>query len=314
MRYLISTSNDPYFNIAAEEYLCKQVSDNLLFFYVNKPSVVVGKHQNALAESNFNYLRENQIPLLRRISGGGTVFHDLGNLNFSFHTQVDDPAKTVYRQFLEPVKRALQKMKIDAEISSRNDITVNGFKVTGHAAHVYKKRVLSHGTLLVSANTEQLSAALKPSEGQFEGKAIASVRSKVSNIERFVNTQIELNELIEAIKKEAEVSFGKGSFERFTPEENELICKLVEEKYKTWEWNYGYSPRYSFTKVVQLDSNIDFSVQIEVEKGIIVNAHCNSSQPNVFNLTELNSNLIGQKHQFESLQKTVPHQLCEAFF
>lgn len=255
--------------MAAEEYLFRNFSDDLLFLYVNEPSVVVGKHQNAMAETNPKFTFENDIKVIRRLSGGGAVYHDLGNLNFSFHKTVEDTAKISFKSFNEPIVEVLKQLGIPAEISTRNDIFVNGFKVSGHAEHVFRKRILSHGTLLFNANREFLSNALKNNSGTFHGKAIQSVRSKVANIVDFLEQPITLNHFIQHLLNFILSTDSSNAIYQITKSDITQIERLSSEKYSQWEWNFGYSPKYRFTKEVETDEG-KIDINISVEKGRIV--------------------------------------------
>lgn len=264
MLCIISPEKRPGFNLAAEEYFFKNYNEDIFLLYINTPSVIVGKHQNALAEINPQYVRDNNIAVIRRLSGGGAVYHDEGNLNFSFHQSVKDPAKVSFKIFNEPIVKVLQKLGVPAEISKRNDILVNGLKISGHAEHVFRKRVLSHGTLLFNAQKEQLSKAIKNTSGAFNGKAIQSVRSKIGNIVDFMETPITIESLIDEIVNHMLFVVDHARLYKFKPNDIKQIEQLETEKYATWEWNFGYSPKYRFSKEVG-----GASVSVYVEKGVI---------------------------------------------
>jgi lipoate---protein ligase len=269
MRCILSPSNDAWFNLAAEEFLFRNYGNDLLFLYINAPSVVVGKHQNALAEVNYTFVNENRIKVVRRISGGGAVYHDWGNLNFSFHKTVDDTAKVSFRMFSEPIAEVLVSMGVPAEINSRNDIVVNGFKVSGHAEHVFRNRILSHGTLLFNANKEHLSQALKSKESHFSGKAIASVRSRVANLKEFLVPDISIEEFTQTLLHYFAAHTENGELSELTARETKQIETLVADKYSLWTWNFGYSPKYTFQNETVLPDGLTLGCNVHVEKGVI---------------------------------------------
>jgi lipoate-protein ligase A len=298
---IYSNNTNPKFNLAAEEYLFRNYNDDVFFLYVNEPSIVIGKHQNALAEVNFKFIEENNISVIRRLSGGGAVYHDLGNLNFSFHQTVPDPAKVSFKKFNTPIVEALIKMGVNAEISERNDIFVDGFKVSGHAEHVFRKRILSHGTLLFSANKKNLSTALKRDYGTFTGKAIQSVRSKVANISDFMQEPISMIDFSGNIISHVLSSGSSNLMYSLTQKDISEIEKLATEKYSTWEWNFAYSPNYSF-----MNTNDTAQIEIWVEKGIIKKAELESEILNFEQKKIIKDALIGLEHKPD----TIANGLC----
>jgi lipoate-protein ligase A len=270
MNCIVSPTTDPVFNLAAEEYFFRQFTGDILFLYRNDPSVVVGKHQNAMAEINPNYAYNNNIEIIRRMSGGGAVYHDLGNLNFSFHKTVDDTAKVRYSDFCVPVVETLHSFGVPAEINSRNDIVVEGMKVSGHAQHVFRNRILSHGTLLINSDLEQLSMVLKRGPGSYESRAIQSVRSKVANVSGFLFGEIAIDKFIKClIERIVETNPGSKIIEISANDKREIEI-LAAEKYSTWEWNFGYSPMYSFKNEIETDEGKKLSCLLSVEKGKII--------------------------------------------
>lgn len=294
MRILFSPSDNPYFNLAAEEYYFKNSTEDLLFLYVNTPAIVIGKHQNAMAEINFNFVKEKHVKVVRRISGGGAVYHDEGNLNFSFHKSVEDPAKISFKTFNIPIVKVLNSMKVPAEISDRNDIKVNGFKVSGHAEHVFRKRILSHGTLLFNSKKENLSKALKSKEELFTGKAIKSVRSKIANISDFLESETSLKTFVQNIISYFETEMG-AIVVKTQSDELEKIEALVAEKYQTWEWNFGYSPKFVFSNQVDWGSE-KLSCKLEVIKGTITNLELSGTFKDKNSLEIISNNLNGKQH------------------
>lgn len=317
MLCILSPSNKPEFNLAAEEYLFRNFTDDIFFLYVNEPSVVVGKHQNALAEVNPEFIREKGIPVLRRLSGGGAVYHDLGNLNFSFHQTVPDTAKVSFKVFNEPVVEVLQSLGIPAEISGRNDILVNSYKVSGHADHVFRKRVLSHGTLLFNANRENLSLALKNNSGTFSGKAIHSVRSKVANVVDFLPSPLTLEDFIQEVIDHIIVGFIDSYLYKLTAKDCAEIEILANEKYSTWKWNFGYSPKYRFEKTC---NNSKCSVAIQVEKGKITALEIQSLTLTADQQKAVQQKLVGGPHEYNVILQILQSpeidqpQLIECFF
>jgi lipoate-protein ligase A len=182
MLCLIRHETDPYFNLAAEEYAMTHFAAECFMLWRNAPAVIVGRHQNTLAEIDADYVRVNDIPVVRRLSGGGAVFHDLGNLNFTFIADSDGRAQVDFRRFTQPILEALQALGVDARFEGRNDLTIDGRKFSGNAEYVSGNRILHHGTLLFAARMADVSAALRPDPAKFADKAVKSVRSRVTNI------------------------------------------------------------------------------------------------------------------------------------
>jgi len=263
-------NTDPYFCLAAEEYLLKNFTDDIFMLWQSENTVVVGKHQNAMAEINHRFVHENNIAVCRRISGGGTVFHDAGNVNFTFIKNVKSPAEISFKLFTSPVVEALAKLGIEATTSGRNDLLINGLKISGNAEHVYKNRVLHHGTLLFSSDLENLGQAIKVAPGKYEGKAVQSNRSPVANISQFLKTPMKTGEFIQFLL-DVQLENPENKMYVFSESDISETDTLATEKFRTWEWNFGYSPKYTFRNEVEIEGK-KLSVRLVVEKGVIVEA------------------------------------------
>jgi lipoate-protein ligase A len=264
-------------------------------------TVVVGKHQNALAEINYRFVREHGINVARRISGGGTVFHDQGNVNFAFIKNVKSPAEISFKQFTAPVVETLAKLGIEATTSGRNDLLVEGLKISGNAEHVYKSRVLHHGTLLFNSDLENLGQAIKVVPGKYESKAVQSNRSPVANISQFLKTPMTTGEFIQFLFG-VQLENPANKMYPFSENDNSATEKLATEKFRTWEWNFGYSPKYTFRNEVEIDGKA-LSIRLLVEKGVIVEADVKGKYINTEKINTLHQFLIGAKHDFKELNK-----------
>jgi lipoate---protein ligase len=297
MLLIDNISNDPYLNLAAEEYFLKESSEDILMFYINSPSLISGKHQNVLAEVNIRYATENNIPVIRRISGGGTVYHDTGNLNFSFISNGKEGQLVDFKKFTKPVIDVLVKNGIGAMFEGKSDIRVNGLKISGNAEHVHRHRILHHGTLLVSSDLNNLSEALNTGYEKYTDKAIKSVRSKVTNIGKMFNLP---DECIPEIKNQILTYTGINkniTGYSFSDIDRKKINELIEKKYKTWEWNFGYSPVYEFRNNLVVE-NKHTRIYLQVEKGIIINAA-------IKGFTELQAALKGVRHFYPNILGTL---------
>ncbi|BBE18178.1 lipoate-protein ligase A [Aquipluma nitroreducens] len=265
------TSTDPYFNLAAEEYFLKNFEEDFFMLWRSRPSVVVGKHQNALAEINHEFVRTHQIPVARRLSGGGTVFHDPGNVNFTFIRNVKDISEVNFKVFTVPVIEALKKLGIEAYTTGRNDLLIDGKKISGNAEHVHRNRVLHHGTLLFDSHLEALKGALKVDLSKYEDKAVQSNRSEVTNIADYLPNPISVEEFTDFLFGKISKNYTEFQVYEPTLEDIEAIQKLSIEKYQTWDWIFGYSPRYCFTNSMNT-ANGAISVSLLVEKGYLAEA------------------------------------------
>jgi len=269
---------NPYFNIAAEEYLLKTMDEDCFMLWQNEPSIIVGKHQNTLAEINHSLVMKNNISVVRRISGGGTVVHDPGNLNFSFIKTGDREKLVDFKKFTQPIIDFLNQLGIPARFEGKNDLRVNGLKISGNAEHVYKNKVLHHGTLLFSSDLSQLNHFIKVDTEKYSDKSVKSVRSKVANIVDFLHQPMEIIDFRENISQYIIDLYPDSKEYILSQEDIKQIEELVTNKYKTWQWNYGYSPKFSVKSNLELESET-VAFKILVEKGIIKNVE--SSDRNV---------------------------------
>lgn len=259
---------DPYFNLAAEEYFLKNFQQDIFMLWRSVPSVVVGKHQNALAEINHSFVQIHQIPVARRLSGGGTVFHDLGNLNFTFIRTVEKIQEVNFKVFTFPIVEALRRSGIEAVANNRNDLLIEGKKISGNAGHVHKNRVLFHGTLLYNSQLDALKGALNVDLSRFEDKAVQSKRSEVTNIAAYMTAPLSVEEFSDRLFEDVALQLPGRQIYIPNVEDIQAIQKLSDEKYRTWEWIYGYSPRYRFkSNFTTCLGTIDISLQ--VEKGLL---------------------------------------------
>ena len=259
MYLYINPSLDCYYNLALEEYLLRKTNHDYIVLWRSNDSVVIGKHQNLHAEVIEPNAIKNQIKIARRLSGGGTVFHDLGNLNFTF-IKTGNLGKLVdFKSFIEPINQFLVEMGVPAELSNRNDIMINGKKVSGNAEHVFKNRVLHHGTLLFNSDLVKLNGVLRKDPSLFKGRGVQSVRKPVTRILDFLPQQISIETFIDKLSNYLSNVFLLKNF-YLDDEQKLLIKRLSNEKYKTKEWVYDYSPSFELNKIID-KQNINIKVK-----------------------------------------------------
>ena len=307
MLCIIRHETEPYFNLAAEEYVLKNFKRDCFMLWRNDNAIIVGKHQNTLAEINVDYVKEKEIKVVRRLSGGGAVYHDMGNLNFTFIASGENHKLVDFRKFTLPILEVLQKLEVEAKFEGRNDLTIKGKKFSGNAEHVFKNRVLHHGTLLFSSEMTDVSNALKVDPDKFNDKAVKSVRSRVTNISEHLNHELTVLEFRDYILRHMMETTPDAELYQFTPEDVEAIGKLRDEKYATWEWNYGYSPKYNFRKAVKTSGG-KLEVMLEVNNGIIEKAKFFGDYFNKLDPAEIEKALTGINHTEEAI-----HRMLDAF-
>jgi len=313
-RLIILQTVDPGFNLAAEEYLFSHTSDSSVVLWQNKNAVIIGRNQNTLSEINSDLIEKYGISVVRRITGGGAVFHDLGNINYSIITSDSGAYALNFRRFAEPVMEVLSSLGVDAGFSGRNDIIVNGRKISGNAQHVSDGRILHHGTLLFSSDLDFMTDVLTVDPDKIRSKAIASVRSRVANIKEFLPEESSMT-ATDFISLLADFFIEKQSciLSNLTDCEKKAIDQIADSKYRTWQWNYGYSPKYSFTKSERF-SNGTVEVSLEISDGHIINAAVYGDYFSISPKEKFISELIGTEHSKKALMGLFKRINIENYF
>ncbi len=321
IRSIISQSNDPSFNLATEEFLLRNSEEEIHFFYINKPSVIIGKHQNALAEINLAFLEENNIPLYRRQSGGGTVYHDFGNINFCFIRKGEQGDLVNFKRATQPIIEVLNQWNIPARNGERNDLLVNFKKISGNACHVFKRRVMHHGTLLYSSDLQRLNASLRNDPSKFKDRAVKSIRSEVMNISELYGKEITSKEFMQNLAN-AIISNNRSIINsELTHDEQDGILKLQKDKYSTNEWNYNYGPNYEFRKRTVVENWV-YAIHMKVERGRINSLSIKSNNPDKNLINNMINSINGSFHQKETIADVIngfnnnekTKELVEIFF
>lgn len=299
MKLIISSDKSPYRNLATEEFLLKNSMEDYIFIYINQPCVVVGKHQIAVKEINSVYNFNNKILIARRLSGGGAVYHDEGNLNLSFIQTVKSGESISYQLITQSIYNFLKITGIDVSISDRNDFIVSERKISGSAMHVYKNRVMAHCTLLIDSNLENLSNSLKGHPERYTDKSINSHRSKVLNlaeVDRKLTTRLIIKKFTEFLGTQM-ADLEINTLPGYTDDQ---INQLYINKYTTTDWIYGYSPKYLYShRIYDHQGNIDFV--LDVEKGKIKKISIESKDEINTDITLLFNTLTNQGHNIESI-------------
>lgn len=315
MLIIDSPSNDAYFNIASEEYLLQKFpTADIFLLYINAPSIIIGKFQNTLAEVNVDFVKAQDIKVVRRMSGGGAVYHDLGNLNFSFHTLLGSLDFMDFSTFTKPVLDLLNALGVPAKLEGRNDLLVDGKKFSGNAKLAKNGKMIQHGTLLIDSKMEILSDALQVNPLKFIDKAVKSNRSRVTNLIAYLpEAHRSSSTLKDLLLNEIEKNNPAATRYYFDEADLAAIAQLITEKYATWEWNYGSSPKYNFQQAAKVPAGF-IEVHLDVHKGYIEQAKIYgdffASKP----IEEFEKLLIGQKHARENLQNLFAKLAIQEYF
>lgn len=271
MKYIKTDYRIPAYNMAMEDLIMNYLPmDDYLTFYIHDPSIIIGQHQNTLEEINEEYVREKGIHVQRRLSGGGAVYHDHGNLNFSFIVRGSRDNVNDFNVLTQPVIKTLAKLGIQAELSGRNDILIDGRKFSGNAQYFHNGKLLQHGTILFNSEMQELGKALKVKPLKIQSKGVKSVQSRVTNIIEYLEDKsLTIEQFQDLLLKTIGEIYPLEEYE-LTAEEKAIHERLVREKFLTWEWNYGKSPAFNVSKTEKFPFGI-VDARIDVKDGVISN-------------------------------------------
>ena len=310
--YLETNCTDPAYNLAFEEYvLYNRLNGPYLLLWQNNNAVVIGQNQNAEAEVNQAFAQAHGVRIVRRITGGGAVYHDLGNLNYSFITDIQNAQTMTYRHFVQPVVAALQNLGLPAEASGRNDILIDGRKVSGTAQRLAGKRILFHGTLLFDSDPDLIAGALHTDPSKFQSKGTKSVRSRVGNIRSFLKEDMDLR----AFWRYLRTYFGGDSMQADTllPAELEKVRQLKAEKYDTWEWTFGHSPAFTYFNKRKWSGGL-LEVGVQVTNGLIEDIRFYGDFLSMTSLDNLVDTLRGCRFQRQAIQEVLESSPLYLYF
>ncbi|MDR0239361.1 MAG: lipoate--protein ligase [Deltaproteobacteria bacterium] len=266
MRCILNPHTRPPFNLAAEEWLLRNSPEQVFMLWRNAPAVIVGRHQNTVAEIDQDFVRERGIAVIRRITGGGAVFHDLGNVNFSFVHLGHSAGGLDFARFTVPVLEALRAMGVPCEFDGRNDLLADGRKFSGNAQHIERDRVLHHGTLLFDASLADLTGALRPDPLKFQAKAVKSVPARVGMLKEYL-PHMDVEEFMGLLFAHL-LRTLPGTRRDLSGEEEEAIAELTRTRYENREWNFGASPPYGFARRTRIPAGV-FDIRLDVQRGVV---------------------------------------------
>ena len=298
MRCILNLNTGPPFNLAAEEWLLRNSPEDIFMLWRNAPAVIVGRHQNTAAEIDRDFVRERGIAVIRRITGGGAVFHDLGNVNFSFVHLGHGAGGLDFARFTAPILEALRAMGVECGFDGRNDLVAGGRKFSGNAQHIEHDRVLHHGTLLFDSRLEDMAGALRPDPLKFQGKSVRSVPARVGMLKEYL-PHMDVGEFMRLLFEHM-LRMLSGAWRDLSGEEESAINALAHTRYESWEWNFGESPAYGFARRARISAGI-FDVRLDVRQGIICAACIRGDFFVLRPVEELEALLCGLPHEREAL-------------
>lgn len=304
MRFVDNNNiTDPRINLAIEEHLLRNVSaSSLLLFYVNEPSVIIGRNQNTLEEIDPDFVKENGIHVVRRLSGGGAVYHDLGNLNFSFITSESLNLHN-FSKFIEPMVDVLKELGIEAELQGKSDIFLDGKKISGNAQFSSKGRMFSHGTILFDTDIENMLRAINPRQVEIESNAVQSIRRFVTNIREHLNEDMTLAQLKESILRGVFGSYQPPVYQ-LTDEDWAKIEEIKASRYDSWDWNVGRSPEFNVRKSVE-HARIKINAFLQIKDGRIADVQFEGNFPAAREVSEVTEYLIGTRYEIEDVTNAI---------
>ena len=314
MNYLNLKTTDPAFNLAVEEYVFDYLPRDRMYvmLWQNDNAIIIGKNQNTLAEINASYVKQQGIRVVRRLSGGGAVYHDMGNLNFTVIADAQGESLD-FGRFCALVVKALQRVGVKAEINGRNDMTIDGKKFSGNAQYLRQGRVMHHGTILFDSNASVLANALQVDEAKIQAKGVRSVRSRVTNVRPCLPVDMTLQQfrqvLLDTILEEE-----PGEEYVLTEKDLEIVEKLKRERYDTWEWNYGHSPACTLHKKGRVEGCGTVEAFITLREGKISQIVFKGDFFGVSDPEQLASLLIGCRPDRASLEERLSQTEVSRYF
>jgi len=316
MYYIENRQTDPYFNLALEQLVFDNLDRKNTYFLLwqNHNSIIVGKHQNTQEEINAAFVKEHGITIVRRLSGGGAVYHDLGNLNYTFITDAGDRGGIDFSTFCAPIREALLSFGVPVEISGRNDMTIEGKKFSGNAQYLKEGRVMHHGTILYDSDLSVLSRALRPGDDKIESKGIKSVQSRVTNVRPYMKSDMPIGDFWAALSRHISAAFGMAEL-TLTPEQNSAVEALSEKVYSQWDWNYGRSPPHTLRKTRRVEGCGKIEILLDIgREGKIDGAAFYGDFFGAHDPEGLAETLKGHRVEREELKKALTGVEISAYF
>ena len=302
MKYIVNKSHNPFYNIALEAYAFRELrdEDELFILWINEPTIVIGKHQNAIEEINKAYTDEHGIHVVRRLSGGGAVYHDLNNLNYTIISNKAEEGAFDFKTFSQPVIESLADLGVTATFTGRNDLEINGKKFCGNAQAYYKGRMMHHGCLLFDVDMTVLGNALQVSKDKIESKGVKSVRARVTNILDELPEKMTVEAFSEQLLNKIKEQYPDMTEYVLSEADLENIQNLADNQFATWDWTYGKSPDYTIKRSVRYPAG-KLTSYVKVEKSVITGLKIYGDFFGIKNVSDIEEELIGIRYEYQDI-------------